>query len=70
MIDPTSPAVVVLRRGDKVLLALHYDPTPDEAQEQLRALTRVFPGVEFVILANCAGLLVQPGDRRPEDAPG
>lgn len=69
-IDQTSPAVVVLRRGDKVLLALHYEPTPDEAQEQLSSLTKVFPGVEFVMVANCAGLLVQPGDRRPEGSLG
>lgn len=70
MIEPTSPAVVVLRRGDKVLLALHYEPTPEEAQEQLGALTKTFPGVEFVMVGNCAGLLVQGGDRRPEDTPG
>lgn len=64
--NPSSPAVVVLRRGDRVLLAMHEEPTPEDAQEYMKGLCGAFPGVEFVILGGCAGLLVQPGDKSPE----
>lgn len=60
-----SPAMVVLRRGDRVLLTLHEDPTPEEAQDYLAGLTGAFPGVEFVILGKVAGLAIQPGDASP-----
>lgn len=67
---PNSPAVVVLRRGDRVLITMAEDPTPEDAQDYLRGLTSSFPGVDFVLLGNVAGVMVQPGDARPESTPG
>lgn len=70
MLPTNEPAVVVLRRGDRVLLAMREDPDPEDAQVYLKALTDAFPGVEFVVLGNVAGVLIQPGDKRPEETPG
>lgn len=59
---PQNPAVVVLRKGDRVLIAMAEDPSPDDAVEYMRGLSRSFPGVEFALLGNVAGLAILPGD--------
>lgn len=61
MFTAQSPAVVVLRKGDKVLIAMAEDPTPEDGHEYMKGLTGAFPGVEFVVLGNVAGLAILPG---------
>lgn len=63
---PQSPAVVVLRKGDRVLIAMAEDPSDDDAHSYMSGLTRSFPGVEFVLLGNVAGMAIQPGEGAPE----
>lgn len=65
--EPTAPAVIVLRRGDRVLIALNEDPSEDDAHQYMTGLHAAFPGVEFVVLGGVAGVAIQPGDQRPED---
>lgn len=65
--EPTTPAVIVLRRGDRVLVALNEEPTEEEAHDYMKGLCGAFPGVEFVVLGGVAGVAIQPGDKRPED---
>lgn len=55
---PTDPTMVVLRPGDRVLIAMSTDPDPDEAQSWAHELHTVFPGVEFVFLGGVAALAV------------
>lgn len=61
---PTSPAMVVLRPGDKVLVTIPDDPDPDEAwkttQTVLTALREHFPGVDFLIVSGITGIAVSP----------
>lgn len=59
--DPNAPAVVVLRPGDRVLLAMTHDPEPDEAQAWMQALAQDFPGIKFTICGGVAGIAVQSG---------
>lgn len=62
--ERNMPAVVVLRPGDKVLVALIDDPPPEEAQEWARQLHSAFKGVEFTICGGVAGLAIHgAGDR-------
>lgn len=70
MAEANTPAMVVLRRGDRVLVAMAHEPPEDEVREYLMSLTRAFPGVEFVVAGGIAGLLVQPGDKSPENSTG
>jgi len=63
-VERNAPAMVVLRPGDKVLVALVDDPPPEEAQEWARQLHSAFRGVEFVIAGGVAGLAVLGGGDR------
>lgn len=58
---PAQPAMIALRNGDRVLIAMAEDPTPDEAHAYMDGLHKAFPGVEFVVLGNVAGVAVMPG---------
>lgn len=55
----TTPAMIVLRPGDKVLVALASEPTADEAAAMARTLRKSFPRVDFVIVGGVAGIAVQ-----------
>lgn len=59
---PQAPAVVVLRKGDRVLIAMAEDPSEEEAQQYMSALAQSFPGVQFVVLGNTAGMAILPYD--------
>lgn len=64
-----EPAVVVLRPGDRVLLALREEPDPEQAQAYLQALHEDFPGVSFTVVGGAAGLALyagSPSDVRPQ----
>lgn len=60
-----NPAVIVLRKGDRVLIAMAEDPSPDDAHAYMDGLTGAFPGVEFILLGNVAGVMIQPGEKAP-----
>lgn len=55
---PADPPMVVLRPGDRVLIAMSVDPDPDEAQSWAHTLHQAFPGVEFTFLGGVAALAV------------
>lgn len=65
-----SPTIILLRPGDRVMVALTDDPDPDEAQGFVEALYEAFPGVEFTVVGGLAGLAVMAGadlkKRRPK----
>ncbi len=52
--------MIVLRRGDRVLITMAEDPGPEDATEYLDYLTKSFPGVEFVVLGGVAAVAVLP----------
>lgn len=51
--------MVVLRPGDRVLVALAEDPSEAEAKAMANELRRAFPGVDFTVLGGVAGLAVE-----------
>jgi hypothetical protein len=55
----TQPPMIVLRPGDRVLLAVADEPSDDARKAMLAGLRDSFPGVEFVIATGIAGVLVQ-----------
>lgn len=55
----TQPPMVVLRPGDRVLLAIADEPTDEDRKAMLAGLRDSFPGVEFVIATGITGVLVQ-----------
>lgn len=57
----TSPPMVVLRPGDRVLVTLTEDPGVEECQHIASELKGAFPGVDFTVLTGVAGLLVAGG---------
>ena len=65
MNDALQPALVTLRAGDRVLVLINDDPDGGVLEEIADVLHGAHPGVEFTVLSNCAGVLVQP----PEDKP-
>jgi hypothetical protein len=54
--------MVVLRPGDRVLIALTEDGTSEELQQFTGALRRSFPKVSFTVIGGIAGMAVQGGD--------
>lgn len=61
MVDTTSPPMVVLRPGDRVLVTLADDPEVALIQEIAAGLRQSFPGVEFVVISGVASICVQAG---------
>lgn len=65
MTDPaptgTSPAMVVLRPGDRVLVTLTEDIEPEQVEEAAVTLKQTFPGVEFTVMSGVASILVSAG---------
>lgn len=62
MISAQSAAMIVLRRGDRVLVTMVEDPEAEDAAQYLDFLTKSFPGVEFVLLGGVAAVAVLPGE--------
>lgn len=62
MITEQSAAMIVLRRGDRVLVTMVEEPGEQDAAQYLDFLTRSFPGVEFVLLGGVAAVAVLPGE--------
>lgn len=58
----TTPAMLVLRPGDEVLVTLAEDPDPDTATNTALALRKHFPGVDFLIATGITGIVVAPPD--------
>ena len=56
-----SPPMVVLRPGDKVLIALTDDPPGEEITRFTAELRRSFPTVSFTVIGGIAGIAVQAG---------
>lgn len=56
-----SPPMVVLRPGDKVLIALVDDPPGEEITQFTAQLRRSFPTVSFTVIGGIAGVAVQAG---------
>lgn len=54
----TTPALIVLRPGDKVLVTLSDDPDPEDAQTFLVQLRKDFPGVDFTFLSGVSSIAV------------
>lgn len=70
MNDPRQPALVALRAGDKVLVLMNDDPDTEDLEEIAEALHDSFDGVEFTVLSNVAGVLVQPPEpKKPRPVP-
>ncbi len=57
-----SPPMVLLRPGDRVLVAFTEDLDSLEAQEMAQTLRTAFPGVDFTVMAGVASVLVRGGD--------
>jgi hypothetical protein len=53
--------MVVLRPGDKVLIALTDDPPGEEITQFTAQLRRSFPTVSFTVIGGIAGVAVQAG---------
>lgn len=56
-----SPPMVVLRPGDRVLIALVDDPPGEEITQFTAQLRRSFPTVSFTVIGGIAGVAVQAG---------
>lgn len=54
-----SPPMVLLRSGDRVLVAFTEDFGSQEAQEMAHTLRTAFPGVDFTVVAGVASVLVE-----------
>ncbi len=54
----TTPALIVLRPGDKVLVTLADDPSPEDAHTVMTSLRKSFPGVDFTFLSGVSGLAI------------
>lgn len=57
----TTPALIVLRPGDRVLVTLAEDPGPEACKQIIAELRRSFRGCEFTVLAGVSGIAVQAG---------
>lgn len=65
--DTQAPAVVVLRTGDRVLIALTEDPPVEDVHEYLVGLAGAFPGVQFVVMGGVAGMAILGGIKEPDE---
>lgn len=57
----STPPMVLLRPGDRVLIALTEDLNQEEMQYFTSQLRRSFPAVSFTVVGGVASLAVQPG---------
>lgn len=66
----TSPPMVLLRPGDRVLVVVEGDPPADECQHIASELRKSFPAVDFTVLGGIASICVQGGEPWPEPDTG
>lgn len=66
-----QPAMIVLRPGDRVLVALSEDPEDPEILAEIAAgLRKGFPGVDFTVISGIASLAVMDSpSRHPANDP-
>jgi hypothetical protein len=57
----TAPPMVVLRPGDRVLVAFTDEPDQDTTNTIAGSLRRTFPGVDFTVLTGVASIAVASG---------
>lgn len=57
----TAPPMVVLRPGDRVLVAFAGEPGQDTTAHIASGLRTSFPGVDFTVLTGVTSIVVQPG---------
>lgn len=75
MSEPTSTApipvapMLVLRRGDSVLVSLTEDLDAEATTEVADGLRSAFPGVDFVIATGIAQIMVAPPQERSPSEP-
>lgn len=56
-----TPPMVVLRPGDKVLIALQGESGPGDVAQISATLRDSFPGVEFVVMDGVRSICVSAG---------
>lgn len=61
--QPAQPALLVLRPGDRVLVALADEPSRDAGMRLIASLRQQFPGVDFTILGGVLGIGIEPPGR-------
>lgn len=59
----TSPPLVVLRPGDRVLVSFADEPGQDVSDHITSSLRKSFPGVDFTVLTGVASIAVQSSGR-------
>lgn len=57
----SNPPMLVLRPGDRVLVAFTDEPDTGVTDQIVSGLRRSFPGVDFTVLTGVASVAVQPG---------
>lgn len=57
----TSPPMVVLRPGDRVLITFTDEPEQEATNVIAASLRRTFPGVDFTVLTGVASIAVAAG---------
>jgi hypothetical protein len=57
----TNPPMVVLRPGDRVLVAFTDEPDMDVTDQIASGLRRSFPGVDFTVLTGVTSIAVASG---------
>lgn len=57
-----TPPMVVLRPGDRVLIALEGEPPEEEIRQITAALQDSFPGVDFTVLDGVQSICVAGGE--------
>lgn len=57
----TAPPLVVLRPGDRVLIAFTDEPDQETTNTIAASLRRTFPGVDFTVLTGVASIAVSSG---------
>ena len=57
----TDPPMVLLRPGDRVLVAFTDEPGATVTEHITSGLRRAFPGVDFTVLTGVSGMAVQSG---------
>lgn len=61
LLGRTSPPMVLLRPGDRVLVAFTGEPGQDTTAHIASGLRASFPGVDFTVLTGVTSIVVQPG---------
>lgn len=60
LLSRTTPPMVVLRPGDRVLVVFSDEPDQEATNVIAASLRRTFPGVDFTVLTGVASIAVGP----------